>query len=241
MQSVGGGGSIGTGARCRREGPGDRQTVWRSGRRFASLVRGSRVASSGPRILPGKSDHTSAPERHILVDTLGLLLNVVVHPADVQDRDGLPGGAAVPLLEEKEQAWSDALTHACRQQHAVNGLGRPPAGPSSTRAKENPARIAPSGAVELRAVRVAASSFRASLVSPRAVPRFSEPPGKHSRQNRTAKAAQPPPKRARSMVSASRSNSSAMRRRWSRSVAVLTPSACRRRNVAHSRYCSAVG
>jgi transposase len=27
-------------------------------------------------------------KRHILVDTLGLLLNVVVHPAEVQDRDG---------------------------------------------------------------------------------------------------------------------------------------------------------
>jgi putative transposase len=27
-------------------------------------------------------------KRRILVDTLGLLLNVVVHPADVQDRDG---------------------------------------------------------------------------------------------------------------------------------------------------------
>jgi transposase len=27
-------------------------------------------------------------KRHILVDTLGLPLNVVVHPADVQDRDG---------------------------------------------------------------------------------------------------------------------------------------------------------
>jgi transposase len=27
-------------------------------------------------------------KRHILVDTLGLLLNVVVHPADMQDRDG---------------------------------------------------------------------------------------------------------------------------------------------------------
>ena len=26
-------------------------------------------------------------KRHILVDTLGLLLNVVVHPADIQDRD----------------------------------------------------------------------------------------------------------------------------------------------------------
>ena len=27
-------------------------------------------------------------KRHILVDTLGLLLRVIVHPADVQDRDG---------------------------------------------------------------------------------------------------------------------------------------------------------
>ena len=27
-------------------------------------------------------------KRHILVDTLGLLLHVVVHPADIQDRDG---------------------------------------------------------------------------------------------------------------------------------------------------------
>ena len=27
-------------------------------------------------------------KRHILVDTLGLLLSVAVHPADIQDRDG---------------------------------------------------------------------------------------------------------------------------------------------------------
>jgi len=27
-------------------------------------------------------------KRHILVDTLGLLLSVIVHPANVQDRDG---------------------------------------------------------------------------------------------------------------------------------------------------------
>ena len=27
-------------------------------------------------------------KRHVLVDTLGLLLSVVIHPADVQDRDG---------------------------------------------------------------------------------------------------------------------------------------------------------
>ena len=31
---------------------------------------------------------TKGHKRHILVDTLGLLLNVVVHPADIQDRDG---------------------------------------------------------------------------------------------------------------------------------------------------------
>ena len=28
-------------------------------------------------------------KRHILVDTLGLLLSVAVHPADIQDRDGV--------------------------------------------------------------------------------------------------------------------------------------------------------
>ena len=28
-------------------------------------------------------------KRHILVDTLGLLLSVVVHPANIQDRDGV--------------------------------------------------------------------------------------------------------------------------------------------------------
>jgi hypothetical protein len=27
-------------------------------------------------------------KRHILVDTVGLLLGAVVHPADIQDRDG---------------------------------------------------------------------------------------------------------------------------------------------------------
>jgi len=36
-------------------------------------------------------------KRHILVDTLGLLLNVVVYPADVQDRDG----AAIVLRQAR--------------------------------------------------------------------------------------------------------------------------------------------
>ena len=33
-------------------------------------------------------------KRHILVDTLGLLLSLVIHPADIQDRDG-----ARPVLQ----------------------------------------------------------------------------------------------------------------------------------------------
>ena len=34
------------------------------------------------------SKKVTGRKRHILVDTLGLLLSVIVHPADVQDRDG---------------------------------------------------------------------------------------------------------------------------------------------------------
>ena len=36
-------------------------------------------------------------KRHILVDTLGLILNVVVHPADIQDRDGAK--LVLPVLQ----------------------------------------------------------------------------------------------------------------------------------------------
>ena len=35
-----------------------------------------------------RAKKTKGRKRHILVDTLGLLLSVIVHPADVQDRDG---------------------------------------------------------------------------------------------------------------------------------------------------------
>src|SRR6266852_6135911 len=38
-----------------------------------------------PKDLAAKS---TVKKRHILVDTLGLLLHAIVHPADVQDRDG---------------------------------------------------------------------------------------------------------------------------------------------------------
>ena len=48
-------------------------------------------------------------KRHIVVDTMGLLLTVTVHPADIQDRDG-----AKPTLERLagrfprlELMWAD--------------------------------------------------------------------------------------------------------------------------------------
>ena len=35
-----------------------------------------------------RAKRSKGKKRHILVDTLGLLLHAVVHPADIQDRDG---------------------------------------------------------------------------------------------------------------------------------------------------------
>ncbi|WGJ14919.1 IS5 family transposase [Methylocapsa sp. D3K7] len=44
------------------------------------------AASIRAAMMPGKK--IKGKKRHILVDTLGLLLHAVVHPADIQDRDG---------------------------------------------------------------------------------------------------------------------------------------------------------
>jgi putative transposase len=53
---------------------------------------GSMVTTRGKKI--------NGRKRHLLVDTLGLLIAVVVHPADVQDRDG-----AKLLLDRLAQTW----------------------------------------------------------------------------------------------------------------------------------------
>jgi transposase len=65
--------------------------VKRARRRRSSLAdregrskRGSRLDSSG--YDAGKK--VKGRKRHMLLDTLGLLLNVTIHPADVQGRDG---------------------------------------------------------------------------------------------------------------------------------------------------------
>ena len=51
----------------------------------------------------------SGRKRHILVDTLGLLLLVVVHAASVQDRDGAKAvlAAAVPRCPRLRKIWAD--------------------------------------------------------------------------------------------------------------------------------------
>jgi len=48
-------------------------------------------------------------KRHLLVDTLGLLLSVYVSPADVQDRGGAQGLLAglKPLLPKLKKIWAD--------------------------------------------------------------------------------------------------------------------------------------
>lgn len=50
-------------------------------------------------------------KRHILVDTLGLILAVVVHPANIQDRDGAKLVFAKAMLKgpwpRMERVWAD--------------------------------------------------------------------------------------------------------------------------------------
>jgi putative transposase len=65
-------------------------------------------------------------KRHILVDTIGLLLRVVVHAADIQDRDGakrlLVLAERDQLLARLERIWADGgyagkLVDWVRQQY----------------------------------------------------------------------------------------------------------------------------
>ena len=58
--------------------------------RMSGLMSGERkracATAQEPR--PSSTLQIKGKKRHILVDTLGLLLHAVVHPADIQDRDG---------------------------------------------------------------------------------------------------------------------------------------------------------
>ena len=77
-------GTVHGGARAGRPGAEPDSSHYR-------LADSQRLAKRGAWLDPSGYDagkKIKGRKRHILVDTLGLLLNVVVHPADVQDRDG---------------------------------------------------------------------------------------------------------------------------------------------------------
>jgi transposase len=70
---------------------GSAKAARRARRPRSSTARAPRPLKRGLHARPASAGKkVTGRKRHILVDTLGLLLNVVVHSADVQDRDGAP-------------------------------------------------------------------------------------------------------------------------------------------------------
>jgi transposase len=83
--------------------------------------RGTRVDPSG--YDAGKK--VKGKKRHILVDTLGLLLGAVVHPANIQDRDGATPllRAARRLFPSVEVIFADGAYQGETTAEAVAGIG----------------------------------------------------------------------------------------------------------------------
>src|SRR5450432_1210351 len=85
------GGGVGSGSRFTMRS--EVKSGWRSGKSRIPVPAASTARPSRRRVPPGSGGTTrgkkiNGVKRHILVDTLGLLLAVVVHPANIQDRDG---------------------------------------------------------------------------------------------------------------------------------------------------------
>jgi putative transposase len=83
----------------------------------------------GARVDPSGYDagkKVKGKKRHVLVDTLGLLLSAAIHPADVQDRDGaLPVlRAARRLFPFVEVIFADGAYRGETAAKAVAGTGR---------------------------------------------------------------------------------------------------------------------
>ena len=81
--------------------------------------------AGGPRGYDG-AKRLSGRKRHVLVDTAGLLLGVLVHPADVPDRAGARAllAAAVPAHPRLERVWADqGYTGAAVRAWAHDALG----------------------------------------------------------------------------------------------------------------------
>ena len=73
-------------------------------------------------------------KRHILVDTLGLLLSVAVHAADIQDRDGAASGAR--QAHARAVSLHRAHLRRCRLSRAARRIGRSPHRPLDRRDRQ---------------------------------------------------------------------------------------------------------
>src|SRR3954470_9317595 len=110
------------GPRAGRQGGEPDRRDHRQPERQGRRKRGARVDPSG--YDAGKK--VKGKKRHILVDTLGLLLTAVIHPADVQDRDGvLPVlRAARRLFPFVEGIFADGAYRGPVAAAAVASTGR---------------------------------------------------------------------------------------------------------------------
>src|SRR5450432_1404003 len=108
------GGGVGSGSRFTMRS--EVKSGWRSGKSRIPVPAASTARPSRRRVPPGSGGTTrekkiNGVKRHILVDTLGLLLAVVVHPANIQDRDGAKLVFAKAKLSgswpRMERVWAD--------------------------------------------------------------------------------------------------------------------------------------
>lgn len=73
----------------------------------AQLVKNTLVSSQDKGFDAGKK--IKSIKRHIIVDTLGLILAVVIQSASVQDRDG-----AVDVVNKLIESWKKVIKNICR-------------------------------------------------------------------------------------------------------------------------------
>src|ERR1700730_7476457 len=108
-------------ARAGGQGPQPDGRDHRQPKRQGRRKRGARIDPSG--YDAGKK--VKGKKRHILVDTLGLALNVVVHPASIQDRDGglLVLKAVRRLFPFIERIFADGGYQGEATAAAVRALG----------------------------------------------------------------------------------------------------------------------
>src|SRR6516225_11058247 len=87
----------------------------------------SRTPAAGRSSVVSLGGAVTGRKRHILVDTLGLLLSVAVHPADIQDRDGVAfvlNAGTRALFPFVERIFADGGYQGPRAAEAAAATGK---------------------------------------------------------------------------------------------------------------------